>query len=211
MDDNHTGGILQSQGERDRQASGFCENSSVTGDARYIKRPASAPSPRSGSCWKERSRRMPRSSSPPSKRCWKCSRCPGSGPGSFWRVRPGRSRTTSRRSTISPASPGATRSTSPSSSRCGTIEQYDPNPRNHEGQSMKNLKPVSGSTDCLAQEATTSNFVSTSDLGENFDEVSRRVETGGERIEIRRERESDRRSRAVVRSERIGSTGRPAG
>ena len=52
---------------------------------------------------------------------------------------------------------------------------------------MKNLKPVSGSTDCLAQEATMSNFVSTSDLGENFDEVSRRVETGGERIEIRRD------------------------
>ena len=51
---------------------------------------------------------------------------------------------------------------------------------------MKNLKPVSGPTDCLAQEATTSNFVSPSDLGENFDEVSQRVETGGERIEIRK-------------------------
>ena len=76
---------------------------------------------------------------------------------------------------------------------------------------MKNLKPVSGSTDCLAQEATMSNFVSTSDLGENFDEVSRRVEAEGERIEIRRDGKDDRRSRAVVRSERIESTGRPAG
>ena len=52
---------------------------------------------------------------------------------------------------------------------------------------MKNLKPVSGPTDCLAQEATVSNVVSASDIGENFDEVSRRVEAEGERIEIRRD------------------------
>ena len=51
---------------------------------------------------------------------------------------------------------------------------------------MKNPKPVSEPMDCLAQEAAMSNAVSSSDLGENFDEVSRRVEARGERIEIRK-------------------------
>ena len=56
---------------------------------------------------------------------------------------------------------------------------------------MKNPEPVAGPTDCLAQEVTASNVVSTSDIGEHFDARgrlrSRRVETGGERVEIRRD------------------------
>ena len=51
---------------------------------------------------------------------------------------------------------------------------------------MKNPKPVSGPMDCFVHEAVTSSVVSLGDLGETFDEVSRRVETGGERIEIRK-------------------------
>ena len=39
---------------------------------------------------------------------------------------------------------------------------------------------------CFVHETATSNAVSANDLGESFDEVSRRVETGGERIEIRK-------------------------
>ena len=51
---------------------------------------------------------------------------------------------------------------------------------------MKNPKPVSGPMDCFVHEAVTSSVVSLGDLGETFDEVSHRVETGGERIEIRK-------------------------
>ena len=52
---------------------------------------------------------------------------------------------------------------------------------------MKNPEPVAGPTDRLAQEVTASNVVSASDIGEHFDALSRRVEIGGERIEIRRD------------------------
>ena len=52
---------------------------------------------------------------------------------------------------------------------------------------MKNPQPVAGPTDCLAQEVTASNVVSTSDIGEHFDALSRRVEIGSERIEICRD------------------------
>ena len=52
---------------------------------------------------------------------------------------------------------------------------------------MKNPEPVAGPTDCLAREVTASNVVSTSDIGEHFDALSRRVEIESERIEIRRD------------------------
>ena len=52
---------------------------------------------------------------------------------------------------------------------------------------MKNPEPVAGPTDRLAQDVTASNVVSASDVGEHFDALSRRVEIGSERIEIRRD------------------------
>ena len=55
---------------------------------------------------------------------------------------------------------------------------------------MKNPKPVSGTMDCSVHEAATSDVVSLGDLGdlgESFDEGCRRVETGGERMEIRKD------------------------
>lgn len=52
---------------------------------------------------------------------------------------------------------------------------------------MKNVEPASKSKDCLAREVTSAEVVSASDLARSFNEVSRRVVFGGERIEIRRD------------------------
>ena len=52
---------------------------------------------------------------------------------------------------------------------------------------MKNLQPAPEPGDGRWHEGTPPNMVSASDLGERFDEVSRRVEDGDERIEIRRD------------------------
>ena len=55
---------------------------------------------------------------------------------------------------------------------------------------MKNRNRLQDQRTALAQEVTASNVVSASDIGEHFDALSRRVEIGGERIEIRRDGET---------------------
>ena len=52
---------------------------------------------------------------------------------------------------------------------------------------MKNPEPVAGPANRPVQEVTAFNVVSTSDIGEHFEALSRRVEIANERIEIRRD------------------------